>query len=267
MDKKKQPFARKRFGQHFLADGTVIERIIDQANLTENEHVIEIGPGRGALTRKLLEKGVSLTVIEIDNDLARGLEAEFGNHPQFRLVNDDALKVNWSELIKPGVQNKIIANLPYNISTPLFFRFVAHRTHFSSTTIMVQKEVAQRICHDGKGKKLKDYGILSVISDSVFNAEILFKVPPGCFIPKPKVDSAVLQLKPKEGVLADEDKFFGFVRRAFNLRRKLLMTHLKKYETELFERLSEKDLSYLHGLRAENLSPQQYQNLFYKGRI
>lgn len=265
MKKRKQPFARKRFGQNFLNNASVIENIIESAELSEEDHVIEIGPGRGALTRKLLEKNVRLTAIEIDNDLTKILNAEFGGNDRFNLVNEDVLNLDWSELVKNNTNCKVIANLPYNISTPLFFRFVAHRKHFKSFTIMLQKEVAERICHDGTGKKLKDYGILSIIADSVFRSKILFDVAPECFYPVPKVSSAVIQLLPEERQLDDEERFFDFVKRAFNLRRKLLLTHLKKYEEELYQRLQVDDLKYLEGLRAENLVPQQYRDLYYRG--
>lgn len=267
MKKHKKPFARKRFGQNFLEDSLVIDNIIDSADLKEGDHVIEIGPGRGALTRKLLEKNIRLTAIEIDNDLTRILKAEFGGNERFRLINEDVLNVDWQEIVDETADNKVIANLPYNISTPLFFRFVTHRHHFSSFTIMLQKEVAERICHDGTGKKLKDYGILSVIADSVFHSKILFDVSPECFYPVPKVSSAVIQLKPEERQLVEEERFFDFVKRAFNLRRKLFLTHLKKYEVDLYERLTATDLDYLEGVRAENLVPQQFRDLYYRGTL
>lgn len=264
---KKRPYARKRFGQHFLCDQSVIDKTIAAAEISSDDHIIEIGPGRGALTRQLLATGADITVVEIDRDLAGDLKKRFQPLNNFRLITQDILKSDWDGIIQEGKHNKLVANLPYNISTPLFFQLVEQRHCIHSMTIMVQKEVAERIGHQGDGKSLKDYGVLSVIASSVFTTRMLFKVPPGAFNPKPKVDSAVIQLKPLDNTLENEKDFFDFVRRAFNLRRKLLINHLKNNESQLYQSLTNEGQQALRNLRPENLSPQQYQNLFYLGRL
>ncbi|MBU2514153.1 ribosomal RNA small subunit methyltransferase A [bacterium] len=263
----RRPYARKRFGQHFLQDNNVLNNIVSAANICPDDHIIEIGPGRGALTRKLLESGAMISVIEIDRDLAGDLQKEFSKHSNFEIITADILQIDWDEILSKTKANKIIANLPYNISTPLFFKFIRWRDQLKSITVMVQKEVAERLCHNGEGKKLKDYGVLSVISTLVFSSRLLFKVPPTCFIPEPKVDSAVIQLETKDIVLRDEEGFFKFVQRAFNLRRKLLSTFLRKNESALYDQLSQTDKQHLENLRPENILPSQYLNLYYKRRI
>lgn len=260
--KAKQPFARKRFGQNFLTDNSVVQKIVDSAELCVDEHIIEIGPGRGKLTLPLINTGASLTLVEIDRDLVAELEKTLPLTDGLRLIQGDILKCDWKELIKEGAVNKIIANLPYNISSPLFFRMVEFRYHFDSITIMVQKELAERILHDGKGKKLKDYGILSVIAGNTFHVKKICSVPASCFAPQPKVDSTVIQLTPIKKAINNERDFFQFVKKSFNGRRKLFLTHLKKNETEIYKGLSSQTLQFLHNLRPENLLPKQYLKLY-----
>lgn len=267
MTKKKRPFARKRFGQHFLVDENIINRIITESDVTPEDHIIEIGPGRGALTKKILDKGASLTVIEIDRDLSSDLLKEYCDRKNFSVIQADVLKINWEEHLKADVKYKLIANLPYNISTPLFFKLVVVRQHFSSITVMLQNEVAERICHDGEGKSLKEYGALSVVSNLVFDSKILFQVSQNCFNPRPKVNSAVIRLIPKTPLLDNEEDFFEFVRNAFNFRRKLLIKQLKALKPELVENLPERDYELIKRLRPENLKPFQYINLYKEGRL
>ncbi len=265
--KKGRPYARKRFGQHFLKDSNIVQRIVRSAELRECDHIVEIGPGRGALTTRLLDTGANLTVIEIDRDLANDLTKQYDKHDRFSLLNADVLKIDWSEFCSTDLKTKLVANLPYNISTPILFKLIANRHLFSVAIIMVQKEVAKRICHKGDTGNRKDYGVLSVIADSVFETELLFNVPPGSFVPAPKVDSSVIRLVPKNNMINDEQIFFDFVRRAFNQRRKLLVNHLRKNEEAIFQRLSEGDLSFLEGTRPDNLTPHQYLSLFYHHEI
>lgn len=260
--KKNKPFARKRFGQNFLHDTHVISQIIESAELSQNDHIIEIGPGRGAMTSQILPHVASLTAIEIDRDLAELLTGMFGENEKFSLITEDVLKVDWKQILEPGKRYKIIANLPYNISTPLFFKFVKYRESFQSITVMLQKEVADRIAHRGEGKQLKDYGILSVISANTFQVNPVCQAPPGCFVPPPKVHSAVIQMKPLAKKIEKESEFMGFVKKAFNQRRKVFLTWLKKNEPELYEELSDEVRSQLVNLRAENLKPHQFLSLF-----
>ncbi len=265
--KTNRPFARKRFGQNFLQNSAVINQILEAADPTEEDHVIEIGPGRGALTSLILDNASWLTAIEIDRDLSKDLRSRYQDDPKFHLIEADILKLDWQELVREGVKNKLIANLPYNISTPIFFKMVQYRSHFDSFTIMVQKEVALRLQHTGIQENLKQYGILSVIATTVFCTETICEVPASSFIPQPKVDSMVIRLTPKPIDLPNEKAFFGFVKRVFNQRRKQFLPFLKKNETALYDKLSPKTLECLYRLRPENITPAEYVQLFYENRI
>jgi 16S rRNA (adenine1518-N6/adenine1519-N6)-dimethyltransferase len=264
---KQRPFARKRFGQNFLRDHSMIQKIVQHASLSQGEHVIEIGPGKGAMTSHMLKAGVSLTAIEIDRDLAGELNHQFAHNDDFNIITADVLKTDWNDFCRPGVINRVVANLPYNISTPILFRLIKHRKQFASATLMVQKELAERICHKGEKRNRKDYGVLSVIADSVFETELLFNVSSRCFVPEPKVDSSVIRLTPRDLLKGEEEAFFSFIRRVFNQRRKLLSTHLRKNEEDLYSKLPDADKEMIINMRPENLNPEQYFNLFYNGRI
>lgn len=253
--KKNKPFARKRFGQNFLICDYVIDEILHSANLTTADHIIEIGPGRGALTQAILKSNVSLTAIEIDRDLTSALRVQFFSADKFNLVEGDILKLDWSELLDANLSYKLIANLPYNISTPLFFKIISNRQQFLSITIMVQKEVAVRLMHNGNGKNLKEYGILSVIADTLFEISLICDVPATCFNPEPKVASAVIQLIPKKVTIPEETAFFTLVKKMFNHRRKLLLSSLKKNQPEILKKLSPSTIKKLENIRPENLSP------------
>lgn len=256
--KKNKPFARKRFGQNFLICDYVIDEILQAANLAPGNSIIEIGPGRGALTQAILRTDVKLTAVEIDRDLASALRIQFFGYKNFNLVEEDVLKLDWVNILNHQTNHKLIANLPYNISTPLFFKMIAHRQLFSDITIMVQKEVAVRLMHDGKGKNLKEYGILSVIADSLFDIDLVCDVPSSCFNPEPKVSSAVIRLIPKKTTIPEETVFFSLVKKMFNQRRKKLLSSLKKNQPELLEKLSSTTLKKIEHIRPENLSPEDF---------
>jgi len=266
MNRKKQnarpPFARKRFGQHFLTEPLVVEQIMAAADVQPQDHIIEIGPGRGALTLPLAETGAELTVVELDRDLAEMLRHRFSGNGAVRVVTGDILKTDWTDLVRPGKRNKVVANLPYNISTPIFFLMTANRHLLDSAVLMVQKELALRLQHDGTGRKLGDYGILSVVAGNCFAVGTVCQVAPGSFAPPPKVNSTVIRLVPKNMSLAEEAPFFGFVRKAFNNRRKLFVSFLKREYREIYGALSEREQQHLGGIRPENLLPGQYLNLF-----
>ncbi len=258
---------KKRFGQHFLRDQEILTKIISAAGIASSDHLIEIGPGQGAMTELLLKQGADVTVVEIDRDLAEELGDKFKGFSNFKLIQKDILEADWGDLVEPGRKNKIVANLPYNISTPLFFKFVQWREKIADMTVMVQKEVAERICHNGEKGKSKDYGVLSIISTIVFESNLLFKVAPGSFHPPPKVDSAVMKLTPRGVYLDNEQAFFNFIQRAFNQRRKLFLSFLKREEQELLSDLTGGDLDFLDKLRPENLLPEQFRKLFYERSI
>ena len=262
--KRKRPYSRKRFGQHYLKNPKVLDKIISSINYSKDDHILEIGPGKGALTQRLLKLGVPVTGIEIDRDLVEELKIKFKNSQDFRLVEGDILKTDWSQLIQMGRKNCIVANLPYNISTPFFFKLVEQRSAFHTITIMVQKELALRFCHNGTGKNLKDYGILSVIAAHTFDVTWISEVSATSFIPRPKVDSAIIQLVPRPWFIDHEKAFFDFVRRAFNARRKIFLTHLRKNEPELYTVLTEDTIQLLNKLRPENILPTQFLSLYQK---
>jgi 16S rRNA (adenine1518-N6/adenine1519-N6)-dimethyltransferase len=264
---KRIPVVRKRFSQNFLQDVKIRRIIVDSAALQVGDHVLEIGPGRGAITEVLLAKNVRLTAVEVDRDLVLYLNKRFGDNPGFRLIEEDILNLDWSELLSQKQKIKLVANLPYHISTPLFFKFIQYRSSFESLTIMVQKELAQRFCHDGRGKNLKNYGVLSVIACNLFSAELICEVPPTCFNPVPQVDSAVIRLLPRQVSLDQEKEFFNFVKNSFNQRRKRFLGYLKKWNREFFDNLNQKSIEFLQDKRPENITPAQFLKLFQTGQL
>ena len=178
---------RKSWGQHFLIDYNIQRKILDLAGVQPGEHVVEVGPGRGILTKGLLERGASVTAIEIDPHLIDLVRKEIPD-PRLDLVSGDALRYPYEEI--PG-RYKVVANLPYYISTPLLFRFLQERHQIDRMVLMLQKEVAERLAA-GVGKK--SYGALSVILQFHADIRIAFTVSPTCFRPRPQVGSAVISV-------------------------------------------------------------------------
>ena len=218
---------RKRFGQHFLHDQNVIARIIDAVNPRMDDQLIEIGPGRGALTLPLLERVRQLEVIEIDRDLTAWWQQQ--NKPNLILHAVDALKVDFCALQKQPVHKlRIVGNLPYNISTPILFHLLRYRACIADMHFMLQKEVVDRM---GAGPGSKDYGRLSVMLQFYCTVEPLFDVRPGSFTPPPKVDSRIVRLIPHTQQPADVDEacLQQLVTQAFSQRRKTLRNSLKQW--------------------------------------
>lgn len=223
--------ARKRFGQNFLHDQRVLQRIADATGVGPGDHVIEIGPGRGALTEVLLDSGAHVTAVELDRDLPPILRARFFNRPegQFTIVEGDALKTDLGALVPGAEPLHLVGNLPYNISTPLIFHLLQYHERVRSMHFMLQKEVVDRLAAaPGTG----EYGRLSVMVQYQCHVEPLFIVPPGAFTPQPKVDSAVVRLMPRpdrplDGV--DPKHLSTLVRLAFGQRRKTLRNNLKRH--------------------------------------
>jgi 16S rRNA (adenine1518-N6/adenine1519-N6)-dimethyltransferase len=214
------PGVRKRFGQHFLHDPAVIRRIIAAVAPRPGERMVEIGPGRGALTRPLLEQLGQLDVIEIDRDLGAALAREFAG-TGLRIHLQDALKTDWRGLAGPDGRLRVVGNLPYNISTPLLFSLLAARDSILDLTAMLQREVAERItAPPGTGR----YGRLSVMVQYHCAVEPLFTIGPGAFAPPPKVESAVIRLVPRPPTVPVRDYAFfdALVNQAFTQRRKTL---------------------------------------------
>ncbi|MFO8156354.1 MAG: 16S rRNA (adenine(1518)-N(6)/adenine(1519)-N(6))-dimethyltransferase RsmA [Thiohalospira sp.] len=215
---------RKRFGQNFLHDRTVIDRILDAVDPRAEEKLVEIGPGRGALTGPLLERVERLRAIEIDRDLAADLRRRFGD--RLELVEADATTVDlhpWAT----GGPLRLVGNLPYNISTPLLFHFTGQAARIRDMHFMLQREVVDRMA---AGPGSKTYGRLSVMLQYRCRVEPLFRVPAGAFRPAPKVESTVVRLRPHTDPpvpVADEARLETVVRHAFATRRKTLSNALK----------------------------------------
>lgn len=217
----------KSLGQNFLVDDSVLQDIVDGAEITEDDLVIEIGPGVGTLTAELLKKAKKVIAIELDDELVPILENELGDNPKFQLIHKDALKVDFNELIGEEKSVKLVANLPYYVTTPIIVRLLNEGYNFKSLTIMIQKEVAERINSE---PNCKEYGSISVLVQYYCNTRIVRYVSPNSFIPKPKVESIVIRLdrleKPRVDVKSQK-LFFDVVRGSFNMRRKTLWNTVK----------------------------------------
>lgn len=248
---------RKRFGQNFLVDTDVIYNILAAINVKPDDHVVEIGPGLGALTDALIKTGRHLSVVEIDNDLAERLNQRYGGEKRFSLHRGDALKTDFAK-IASGQAMRIVGNLPYNISTPLLFHLLRYRTSISDMYFMLQKEVVDRLAASPGNK---NYGRLSVMMQYHCQIQALFTVLPGAFNPAPKVTSAVVQLVPYATPphrAIDMDLFERLVKTCFQQRRKTLRNSLKVFTDSIIELPdSEIDL----GARPETLSVAEFVSL------
>ena len=217
----------KSLGQNFLVDQSVPRDIVDGADVGPEDLVIEIGPGVGTLTAQLLKIAKRVVAIELDDTLIPILTEELGGYSNFSLIHNDALKVNFDEIIGDEKSVKLVANLPYYVTTPIIVKLLKEKHKFKSLTIMIQKEVAERMNAEPGNK---DYGALTLLVQYYCNTKIVRKVPPACFIPRPKVDSIVIRLdkldEPK--VKVDNEKlFFDIIRNSFNMRRKTLWNGVK----------------------------------------
>ncbi|NFM80443.1 16S rRNA (adenine(1518)-N(6)/adenine(1519)-N(6))-dimethyltransferase RsmA [Clostridium botulinum] len=217
----------KNLGQNFLIDESVLEDIIEVAEINKEDTVIEIGPGVGTLTKELLERAKEVYSIELDGDLIPILQEELKEYNNFTLIHKDALKIDFNELMENKDSIKLVANLPYYVTTPIISRLLTEKCDFKSLTIMIQKEVAERINAE---PNCKEYGSLTVLVQYYCNTKIIRKVSPNSFIPRPKVDSIVIKLdrlsEPRVRVKSQK-LFFNVVRSSFNMRRKTLWNSLK----------------------------------------
>ncbi|MGH4125982.1 MAG: 16S rRNA (adenine(1518)-N(6)/adenine(1519)-N(6))-dimethyltransferase RsmA [Clostridium sp.] len=218
---------KKGLGQNFLIDDSVLDDVVDGAEVNEEDFVIEIGPGFGTLTRALLKRAKSVCAIELDEKLFPILEEELKDFNNFELIHKDALKVDFNELMGDEKSVKLVANLPYYLTTPIIVNLLTKGYDFKSLTIMIQKEVGVRIDSE---PNCKAYGAFSILVQYYCDTKILRLVPPTAFIPQPKVESIVIRLdrlkEPKVKV-KDEALFFSIVRKSFNMRRKTLWNGLK----------------------------------------
>lgn len=221
---------QKKFGQNFLIDTHVLERIISEAGVTKEDFVVEIGPGIGTMTQYLCEAAGAVAAVEIDKNLIPILHDTLSGYDNVEIINEDILKVDISALAMEkngGKPIKVVANLPYYITTPIIMGLFESHVPIESITVMVQKEVADRMqCGPGS----KDYGALSLAVQYYAKPEIVANVPPNCFMPRPNVGSAVIRLtrheKPPVEVI-DENLMFRLIRASFNQRRKTLVNGLK----------------------------------------
>ena len=243
---QKPVFAKKSFGQNFLVDSNYIEKIVAELNPQPGEAIIEIGAGRGALTRQLIERAGKVVAIELDKDLIPLLKNEFSEYENFYLVEANALKIDFAVILpKSKIQNpksKIVANLPYYISTAILQKLIEQRENFSELVLMLQREVAERITAESGNK---ERGFLSVLVEAYTNAEKLFDVPPTAFRPVPKVWSSVVRLKIKEqsliaGSVEKEELFWRIVSAGFAQKRKTILNNLKNAPLHVQKRLLEK---------------------------
>jgi len=254
--------ARKRFGQNFLQDASVIDRITAAVHPQSNEHLVEIGPGQGALTAALLESGCTLDVIELDRDLVPGLLAQFSLQPGFRLHSADALNFDFAALLEHSSvetdrrdqQLRVVGNLPYNISTPLIFKLLEKCTIIRDMHFMLQLEVVERLAAVPGNK---NWGRLGIMAQYQCRVEHLFDVPPHAFKPPPKVQSAIVRLTPwpqSPWPQCSAPLLRALVKAAFAQRRKTLRNNLK----EIIDSTQLEALGIDPGARAETLQLTQF---------
>ena len=219
---------RRRFGQNFLVDRGVVRRIIDEFDPKADQTVIEIGPGRGALTTELTNRSGRVVAIEFDRDLASQLRDQFNAVANFQLVEADALAIDFCEVIKPAARARVIANLPYNVGTAILQRLIEHRSCISDMTLMLQREVIDRIT---AAPGSPDRGYLSVFVEAYCETEKLFDVSPQAFRPAPKVWSTVARLRVRERIaveVKDEQLLWRVVSAGFAHPRKTILNNLRE---------------------------------------
>ena len=226
-DEGAEPYPSKRLGQHFLRDGRTIQRIIEALAPKPDETIVEIGPGTGALTSTLIESGSRVIAVEFDRKLVPLLSERFSEFPNFKLVMADALTVDFCEAVLPARKARLVANLPYNISTAILQRLISQRACFEEMVLMLQREVVERLLAPAG---TTDRGFISVLVEAYCEAENLFDVAPGAFRPPPKVWSSVMRLKFRPKILVDvqnEDLLWATVSAGFAQKRKTILNNLR----------------------------------------
>ncbi len=264
---KKYDFAfQKRFGQNFLIDGRVIDKIIAAAEITKEDTVLEIGPGIGTMTQYLAEAAGQVIAVEIDKNLLPIYEETLADYDNVTIINNDILKVDIHELIKGKAKKvKVVANLPYYITTPIIMGLFENHIPAESITVMVQKEVADRM-QSGPGSK--DYGALSLAVQYYAKPYIVANVPPNCFMPRPNVGSAVIRLTSWEEPpvsVKDEKLMFKIIRASFNQRRKTLQNGINNSPDLSFTKeqvvTALKAMGLSESVRGEALNLEQFAKL------
>ena len=260
---------QKRYGQNFLIDTRVLDKIISASGITKDDMILEVGPGIGTMTQYLCESARKVIAVEIDKNLIPILENDtLKEYDNVRVINEDILKLDINKLVEEendGKPIKVVANLPYYITTPIIMGLFESHVPIESITIMVQKEVADRM---QVGPGTKDYGALSLAVQYYAKPEIIANVPPNCFMPRPNVGSAVIKLTRHEQVpveVKDEKLMFKLIRAAFNQRRKTLQNsinnspELSLSKDQVVEALDKMGLS--QTIRGEALSLEQFATL------
>lgn len=269
--KKFNIVANKRYGQNFLIDDNILEEIVNSADITKDDLVIEIGPGLGNLTEYILSRAKYAILVEIDLKMIKVLKDRFKDRKNYILINDDILKVNIDKIVEEIKSKndlsfrsvKVVANLPYYITTPIIFKLLEDENSISDITVMVQKEVAQRMVAKPKSK---DFGILTLMVDYFSNANIIVLVPNSSFIPEPGVMSAVINLKKnRKYSVKNEKMFFELIHKAFAQRRKKMINSLSSTN---FNNMTKQELEDLFkrcnlgfNTRAEELTIEEFIEL------
>ncbi len=255
--------ANKGYGQNFLIDQNVVDEIIEKAEVNKDDLIIEIGPGLGNLTSPLLENAGKVICIELDPKMVSILTDRFSLYKNFELINEDVLKVDINKLINDNSEYKtakVVANLPYYITTPIIMKLLEDKLNLDSITVMVQKEVAERLADHPGGKEV---GAITYSINYYTNPEIIIDVPRDCFVPSPNVDSAVIKLnvlkEPKIKVI-DESVFFKVVKAAFMQKRKTLINSLtnSKIANKEFIETMLNTLNIDLRIRAEKLTLEEF---------
>lgn len=253
--------ANKSLGQNFLINEQIIDDIVKVANVNEDDLIIEIGPGLGSLTSKLADNAKKVVAIELDQNMIEILKERFSLYKNVEIIHGDIMKVDLKEIIGEEKKVKIVANLPYYITTPIVMKLLEENLKMESITVMVQKEVGERFCAIPGGK---EYGAITVSINYYSDPKIVLEVPKDNFNPVPEVDSCVVQLKLKENHIELKDKklFFRLIKIAFSQRRKNIgnsLTGIGMTKQEVKEMLEALSLDI--NLRAENLSINQYAQI------
>jgi len=245
---------KKRFGQNFLQDENILNKIVKEINPQQEDTIIEIGPGYGALTKKLISATKNLTAVEIDNDLAKNLNEKFS---QLRLINEDFLEISLSELASKEEKVRIVGNIPYNITSPILFKLIKNNALVKDAVFMVQLEVAKRMTAN---KGTKDYAILAVVLKYFTDTQLCFKISPNVFYPKPKVSSALVHIHFKKSEEPEEEQklFIKIVKAAFGNRRKTLKN---SFSNSIFHEIDFSNSGIDLSLRAENLDVDDFLKL------
>ncbi|MCL0330454.1 16S rRNA (adenine(1518)-N(6)/adenine(1519)-N(6))-dimethyltransferase RsmA [Apilactobacillus sp. TMW 2.2457] len=262
--------AKKSLGQNFLTDLNILQKIVDAANVSDEDNIIEIGPGIGGLTEQLAKRAKKVLAFEIDQNLLPVLDDTLAEYNNVKVINQDILQANLPQTISSEFEEqgsvKVVANLPYYITTPIILDLLKGNANFDQIVVMMQKEVADRLVAKPGSK---NYGSLSIIIQYLNNTEIAFEVPRTSFIPAPKVNSAIVSLSSRENIdnpVFDFDKFCGFVRGCFLHRRKTFWNNLQglfgktpEIKNELKLALQSFDID--AGIRPEKLSIDEYVEL------